>query len=69
MKLLSKEHYEIMDAFEANMDKTSMYVRLDREQDKELWKKGYLYEHGETNNLFKVFRMGVAYQKCVNNLD
>lgn len=56
MDLLSQEHYALMDLFE----KTYNHKRLDREKDKSLWEKGFLYANGETNALFLAFRLGYS---------
>lgn len=57
MNLGSKEHYEILDNFEKNFN----YLRLDRENDKELWKKGIIYQSGETNNMYNAFIIGYSF--------
>lgn len=56
--LISKEHHDLMAAFE----KEFVGHRMDRE-DKTLWAKGNIYQNGETNNLFLAFRRGAAYGK------
>lgn len=58
MTLLSKDHYEMMTFFEKTFK--GMF-RMDREEDKGLWAKGCVYQHGEANAMFKAFRQGVAY--------
>lgn len=60
MTLLGKDHYEMIEFFE----RTITGYRLDKEP-KELWSKGIIYQHGELNQLFKVFRQGVAYGQAV----
>lgn len=55
MTLNSKEHIEIMKAFEASR----LGNRYDVEA-RELQEKGYIYQCGETNNLFIAFRHGYA---------
>lgn len=57
MKLLGKEHYEIMAAFERSFPQEG---RKDKE-DKELWEKGNIYQDGDVNRLFLAFRCGVSY--------
>lgn len=57
MELLSKEHAEIMAAFEKFFPQEG---RKDKEN-KELWKKGIIYQHGGVNKLFLAFRCGVSY--------
>jgi hypothetical protein len=58
--LLSADHYEMMAFFERLY---KGHLRLDREQ-KELWAKGCVYQHGETNFAFKAFRHGIAYGRA-----
>lgn len=60
MKLADKEYYEIMDMFEKEF-----HGRKDREKDKNLWKLGHVYEHGEYNNLFKAYLKGYVLGKAV----
>ena len=57
MSVTSKEHYEMMEFFERQFKGVA---RMDREE-KDQWPKGYVYQHGELNLLFKAFRMGVSY--------
>ena len=61
MMLKTREHYDLMKQFE----KEYKYMRLDREQDKGLWARGYLYEDGTTNELFKAYRNGYSFCKAV----
>lgn len=56
MRIESKEHYEILDMFE----KQYSHLRLDRVDDMEWKKKGYIYESGETNELYKAFMSGYS---------
>jgi hypothetical protein len=58
MALFSKEHYEMLEAFE-RLPFVRGY-RLDKE-DKAMWPKGYIYQHGELNQIFLVYRHGVAF--------
>jgi len=60
MKLITKEHYEIMEQFE----KLHSYLRLDKEP-KEIWEKSTIYQNGETNKLFLSFRLGYAVAKGI----
>ena len=55
MTIGSKEHYDILDGFE----RTYHSHRLDREE-KDLWKKGQVYQNGETNTLYKAYINGYA---------
>lgn len=54
--LMTKEHYELMASFE----REHKHRRLDREKDKELWKKGAVYQDGHVNELFLAYRKGYA---------
>ena len=56
--LLCKEHYDLIEMFE----KTVTGFRTDKEP-KELWAKGHVYQHGEYNRLFIVYREGYSYGK------
>lgn len=55
MTLGSKEHYDLIAMFE------SVFTghRFDKEP-KDMWSKGYVYQNGETNNLFLAFRRRVT---------
>lgn len=65
MTLNSKEHIDIMAQFERDVKRCHVHsLRFDRE-DKSLWAQGNVYQHGPTNELFQVFRMGYAYARCV----
>ena len=55
--LLTKRHYELMDNFEREYK----HRRLDREKNKELWKRGNVYEDGAINDLFLAYRKGYAF--------
>ena len=59
MKIGTKEHYEMIENFEKNFN----YIRLDKEENRELWKKGIIYQNGETNNLFKAFSIGYSFAR------
>ena len=59
MTLDSQEHIDVMAAFERQHKR----LRLDREKDRENWKRGFVYEDGETNRLFIAFRLGCAFAK------
>ena len=58
MKLLDKEHYELISQFEKDYNR----YRLDKE-DKTLWDKGIIYQNGEVNNLFLAYRLGYTLGK------
>lgn len=61
MNIGSKEHYEILENFEKQF---SQY-NLTREENKDLWKKGYVYANGETNKLYQGFLSGYAFARCI----
>jgi hypothetical protein len=60
----TKEHYEVLTHFE----KCFNFLRLDREKDKSIWKLGYVYENGETNQAYKAFIKGYAFGKMTDFL-
>lgn len=60
--LKSKEHYDLMAQFE----KDFRYKRLDKEENKEQWVRGYVYANGEVNELFKAYRLGYSLAKAIN---
>lgn len=60
MLLNSQEHIDIMASFE----RQHRFLRLDREKDRALWSKGYIYQDGEANRLFIAFRLGCAFAKA-----
>jgi hypothetical protein len=63
--LNTKEHYELMAQFEKEFKGAG---RMDKET-KGDWARGIIYEDGIMNNLFKVYRSGYAYGKCVERLE
>lgn len=60
MRLLDREHYDLMAQFE----RQHSHMRLDREQ-KELWQKGNIYQNGAANAAFISFRNGYAFAKAI----
>lgn len=62
IQLGTKEHEELMRQFESLKP-----GRIDRES-KEFWSKGRVYQNGEVNNLFLMFRCGVAYGLMISRL-
>lgn len=60
--LTSKDHYELMDMFEREF---AGFGRLDKE-DKSLWAKGQIYQHGDMNNLFLAYRKGASYGAAIS---
>jgi hypothetical protein len=61
MDLGSREHYELMEAFEREF----RGHRLDRE-DKEFWRIEQIYQSGETNDLFLAYRRGYAFGRATS---
>ena len=62
MTLTSKEHYDLMDQFEREF---AGHGRMDKE-DKALWNKGRIYQHGAINDLFLAYRRGVSYGVAIS---
>jgi hypothetical protein len=57
----TQDHIELMAMFETITKKhAAKSYRFDREN-KADWKLGRIYEDGELNELFKMFRQGIAY--------
>jgi hypothetical protein len=57
MLIGSQEHDDILAQFEKNYQG----LRFDREKDLALWKKGQVYENGETNALYGAYIMGYSF--------
>lgn len=64
MKLGTKEHDDIFKNFEKNFS----HLRLDKEKNPELRRKGSIYESGETNKLYQAFILGYSFGR-VNYLN
>lgn len=62
IQLRTKEHEELMKQFESFKP-----GRIDRES-KDQWNKGIIYQNGEVNELFLMFRKGVAYGLMMSRL-
>ena len=62
MQIHTKEHYDVMEAFEYTFGRKPHYMRMDKEP-KDQWARGFVYQNAETDALFKAFRHGVAYGK------
>jgi hypothetical protein len=60
--LNSQEHIDLISMFE-RLPAVKGF-RLDKEA-KDLWPKGHIYQHGELNELFLMYRHGFAYGKAV----
>ena len=54
----SKEFYEVMAMFEKSINKIVYVGGSFEKADKDLWHKGYYYNHGKMNELFKVYMSG-----------
>ena len=65
--LLTKEHYELMAHFETQVRKVAR-GRLDREA-KQDWQRGIIYEDGNINQMFIMFRTGYMLGKSVRDED
>ena len=63
----SKEFYEVLDTFEMTANHM-VRGRLDRVKDKEWWSRGQVYENGEVNELFKLFRAGYSAGKLAERM-
>lgn len=60
-KVGDKEFYELLDMFE----RTFPSFRKDREEP-EMWARGNVYQHGEYNKLFLIYRAGYTFGKTVS---
>lgn len=60
--LHTKEHYELIEQFERDIKPG----RLDMEA-KQDWSRGIIYQDGQVNAMFLVYRHGYAYGKAVGN--
>lgn len=56
----SQEFYDLVAMF----DRDFKGSRLDKEA-KDMWPKGFVYQHGEVNQLFLAYRRGFAYGKAI----
>jgi hypothetical protein len=59
----TKEHYDILAKFEKNFS----HLRLTREKNKTLWRKGQIYENGETNALYSAYILGYSFARANSN--
>lgn len=57
MQIGTKEHHEILENFEKHYS----HLRLDKEKSKGLWRKGQVYENGETNALYQAYIIGYGF--------
>ena len=62
MNINNKEHDDLMVQFERDMEIKGPYLHR---EPKELWPKGYVYGHGETNKLFLAYRMGYSFGRAI----
>lgn len=60
MLLKSREHCELIEQF----DRVFRGRRLDKEG-KHLWPMGQVYQDGTVNELFRAYREGYAFHKCI----
>lgn len=59
--LNTKEHADLITQFEREFK----HMRLDKEEDKALWRMGRIYQNGNTNDIFLAYRSGYAFGKVV----
>jgi len=65
MAVLSKEHYELIASFEKSLRQHRLFsLRFDKEDTAD-WEKGDIYQNGEVNRMFIVFRLGYALGKTI----
>ena len=64
MTIGSKEHQDMIAAFERHMNATQIRCRFDKEA-KDDWRKGRVYQDGHTNDHFRVYSAGYANARCV----
>lgn len=62
IQLGTKAHYDLMEYFESLKP-----GRIDHES-KDLWNKGHIYQDGEVNKLFLMFRKGVVYGQLISRM-
>jgi hypothetical protein len=62
MQIGSKEHYDILEMF----DKTFANYETTKEVDISLWRQGYVYCNGKTNDLYKAYMFGYAHGRAIN---
>jgi len=58
--LHTKEYIDLMSQFEKEYN--GCYLE---KESKDLWKKGYVYGNGKTNDCFNAFLKGYALAKCI----
>jgi len=61
----TKEHYELIAQFDLQFKSR----RLDKEEDKSLWAKGFVYQDGQVNDLFLVFRQGYSFGRFTERME
>ncbi len=66
MTLKAQEHYDLIAQFERDFRLTGRCIE---KEPKEMWAKGSIYQHGETNQQFLVYRHGYAFGKCVGRTE
>lgn len=62
--LNTREHIDLMAQFEKDAKNKFYGLQFDKEP-KELWPRGAIYQHGQTNLLFLAYRRGYANGKTV----
>lgn len=62
MQLKTQEHCDIIKQFERDL---RIVGRNAEKEAKDMWPKGCIYTHGETNQKFLVYRQGYAFGRAV----
>ncbi len=60
MQVGTKEFYDILENFEKNF----YHMRLDKEPE-EYWRRGQVYQNGETNNAYSAYIQGYSLGRVV----
>jgi hypothetical protein len=60
----STEYYEMIAQFEKDYRKHGYRGRFDKESDHETIKNGYLYQDGDVNKAFQMWRLGYSCGRC-----
>jgi hypothetical protein len=65
MQLNSQEHIDMIKQFEKDFDMFSFKSRRFDKEPREMWVKGHVYQDAEVNAVFKAWRFGYSYGRCV----
>lgn len=72
MKTGSKEFYDLLAAFERDLESSTRMMPQSRRTDREdidMWPRGIFYQCGEVNNLFLAFMSGYQLAKAKARID